>query len=112
MKKKFKDFLKETAYIDKNGNLMDFNFEDDRINKNNIYVKIQESEDGLSDAEITFWKKNNDSMVDEHILDLYPEIGNRDDYDDGGEGYLSYYGDMKIPQLKEYFRKLGFEVRD
>lgn len=126
MKKKFKDFLSE-AYIDKDGNLMDFNFDfDDEnnnpdANPNNLYVKIGPFDTFGDDTllndfenveyEINFYRKKDNTMVDNHMCDLYPML-NRSEYDDGGEGSLAYFGNKNLLQLKEYFKSLGFEVRD
>lgn len=140
MKTKFREFLNE-AHINSNGDLEDFNFDEDNYdlfheeiggsgdevfdadqNKDNLIVYVTDvinnpNFNEYADPEdshicISFYRINDNSMVDNHILDLFPEIGNNQEYDDGGEGVLMYYGDMTIPELRGYLRKLGFNVSD
>jgi len=135
MKKTFKDFLKE-AYIDENGELIDFEFDDDGggyddgdddvygdRDRNNTYVIILSFDDDGdeivvdkpgSEIEIAFFRKKDGALIDNHILDLYPDIAAaaKGDWDDGSEGSLIYFGKKTLSEMKNYFRKLGFEVRE
>lgn len=131
MKTKFREFLNE-ASINANGDLEDFTFNpfdeefedlggdeefDADQNKNNLIVYVTNVENNPDFNEldssvcISFYRLDG-SMVDNDMLGLFPEIGGYQEYDNGGEGFLMYYGDMTIPEIRTHLRRLGFNVSD
>lgn len=111
------------SFLNSSGELIGFNFN----NNDDLIVRVTDETDteGFSDyledignivdriIMVSFWNPDG-SMYDGEPA-YFPEILNCDEYEnlsDEADGYLMYLGEKTIPQLKNYFRDLGFTVSD
>lgn len=108
------------AFIGKNG-LDDFNFDldDDKSEEMKkkliIYVQDKPYGEDWDDLEgnilLTFVVKGEDRVMDDHISSVFPIFG-YDEYDEPGEGFMTYYGRKSKVELIIYLRNQGFTVYD
>lgn len=90
------------------------------MKKDNVLLKVSNTLDFLSDEgseanmSVTAWNKKEGYMLDEHIIEKFPELGTKFDLyselEEVCEGDLLYHGDMTIDEMVETLRGLGFEV--
>ncbi len=53
---------------------------------------------------------NDDSWVDQHLTEMYPELESLGEISDLMEGSMEYWGDLSMEELKTELVAMGFQV--